>query len=456
MSISNTLNKVEEDGSEQRNIVGLSFRDLKKEKDSDFGNSQDFLFVDEEISNKTAINTLQKKLIYFLNKQRQQRNILSFVIDFVDYLYSRFRIIMVLLSVLMDIFEDFINFFKDKIIKKMFWGRGSFLKSALQAVISIIIFILVISYIYRRPVVIEASNDTLDRIGVPQTDTLVVNATLNTLIPKDRDRLYIEQYTVKRGDTISTIAATYNISTQTLLWANNMSESDYLKLGQELQIPPKDGVIVTVASGDTVESLAKKYTADAADIVDANQLEKPYTLATSTTLFIPNGEMPVTVVAQVTSTPSTYQQSTISYTQTAADPNVGRFLGWPLGGPSAISRGFGNGHYGIDFYPTYGQPNVVAACSGIVISAGWGYWGTNYGGYGNYTHIDCQNGYTILNGHMDQLYVSTGQYVTKGQALGLVGDTGVAYGVHTHFELRKGAGLDGRINPWPYMQSTSY
>jgi len=363
---------------------------------------------------------------------------------------------MILFSVLFDILEDFVNFFKEKVTKRMFWGRGNFLASALQSVLFVIVFILVISYIYRRPVVIEASDDKLDSIGVPQTDTMVVNATLNTLIPKDRDRLYIEEYTVKRGDTVSTIASSYKISTQTLLWANDMSEDDYLKVGQVLQIPPKDGVVIKVSSGDTVESLAKKYTADAADIVDANQLEKPYTLTVGDTIFIPNGEMPVVVTTTVvSSTPSSYQ-STIGYTTTAIDPNVGKFLGWPLAGPSAISRGFGGGHYGIDIYPTSGQPSVIAACSGVVISSGWGYDGTNYSGYGNYTHIDCQNGYTILNGHMDKLYVTTGQYVTKGQALGLVGDTGVAYGIHTHFELRRGAGLNGRMDPAPYMETLRY
>jgi len=183
--------------------------------------------------------------------------------------------------------------------------------------------------------------------------------------------------------------------------------------------------------------------------------EAPYTLTIGAEMFIPNGAMPVVVVKKPTiaSAPSTYQQSSVPYSGGVADPNVGRFLGWPVGGPSAISRGFFSGHYGIDFYPTGGgRPNVVASCAGTVISAGWGYWGTNYGGYGNYTHVDCGNGYTILNGHMDKLYVSAGQSVSKGQALGLIGATGVAYGVHTHFELRRGAGLSGRINPAPYMQ----
>jgi len=447
---------LEDIGSNQnKNVAGLSFKDLSdEEKDSFNAGPSDFLFVNGEIGKKDSLMNARAKLEQFITIRKQKKDVLAFLIEVIEYISSRFRVVLILLSVLFDIFSGFINFFKEKIVKKMFWGRGTFLKSALQVTLSFMVFILVVSYVYRRPVVIEASADKLDSIGVPQTDTIVMNATLNTLVPKDRGRTSTIEYVVKRGDTISSIAAANGVSVQTVLWANNMSASDYLKLGQTLAIPPQDGVIVTIKKGDTVESLAKKYSAAAADIVDFNWLESPYTLAVGEEMFIPSGEMPVIVaVKKTTSTPSSYQQSTIPYSGGVADPNVGRFLGWPVGGPSAISRGFFSGHYGIDFYPTGGgRPNVIAACAGTVISAGWGYWGTNYGGYGYYTHIDCKNGYTILNGHMAKLYVSTGQYVSKGQALGLIGDTGVAYGVHTHFELRRGASLSGRINPAPYMQ----
>lgn len=442
--------------NQNKNVAGLSFKDLtEEEKDSFSATPGDFLFVDGEIGKKDTLTDARSKIAQFIVIRKQKRDILAFIIEVIEYLSSRFRVLLILLSVLFDIFNSFINFFKDKIIKKMFWGRGTFLRSALQVSLSFMVFILIISYVYRRPVIIEASADRLDSIGVPQTDTIVMNATLNTLVPKDRARTSTIEYVVKRGDTISSIASANSVSVQTVLWANNMSATDYLKLGQTLAIPPRDGVIITVKSGDTVESLAKKYSADAADIVDAAWLEAPYTLTVGTEMFIPNGAMPVVVVKKPTiaSAPSTYQQSSIPYSGGVADPNVGRFLGWPVGGSSAISRGFFSGHYGIDFYPTGGgRPSVIAACAGTVISAGWGYWGTNYGGYGNYTHIDCGNGYTILNGHMDKLYVSTGQYVAKGQSLGLIGATGVAYGVHTHFELRRGGGLPGRINPAPYMQ----
>jgi len=256
--------------NQNKNVTGLSFKDLsEEEKDSFSATPSDFLFVNEEISNKGSLMDARSKFVQFIAVRRQKRDVLAFIIEVAGYVSSRFRVALILLSVLFDIFSSFIDFFKDKIIKKMFWGRGTFLKSALQVTFLFIAFILVISYVYRRPVVIEASADTLDSVGVPQTDTIVATASLNTLVPSGRARTSTIEYVVKRGDTLSSIASENQVSVQTILWANNMSSSDYLKLGQTLAIPPRDGVIITVKSGDTVESLAKKYSADAADIVDA-------------------------------------------------------------------------------------------------------------------------------------------------------------------------------------------
>ena len=246
---------MEEDGVNQnRNVAGLSFKDLTLKSSS--GDGSEFLFVDEEIEQKNLSNELSKKFQSFVTYHRKKKDVVAFVVDIVETASSRFRVVLILLSVMFDILDDFIDIFKDKVIKQMFWGRGSFLKSALQVALTFIVFVLVISYIYRKPVVIEASADKLDSIGVPESDTIVMNATLNTLVPKDRGRTTTEQYIVKRGDTMSSIASAFSVSVQTILWANNMSSSDYLKVGQTLEIPPQDGVVVTIAKGDTVESLS--------------------------------------------------------------------------------------------------------------------------------------------------------------------------------------------------------
>ncbi|HHX99512.1 TPA: peptidoglycan DD-metalloendopeptidase family protein [Candidatus Dojkabacteria bacterium] len=431
--------------NQSRTIKPLSFRNIKKVE-----SSNNYLFVDDEIEENRFFRNLKNKYREFYNKQQSKNNIIEFVLALVEYIFSRIKVLFVLISVLFDIIFEAFNVRKNTWATKMFWGRGSFLASAFKVLLVGIFFIVSITYLYRKPVVQASTDEQLDSIGVAQTDTLVMNSTINTVIPKDRPRRYTEEYIVKRGDTVASIAQMYNLSVKTILWANEMRNANMLKLGQTLVIPPSDGVIVTVRKGDTVESLAKKYSAHPGDIVDHNWLESPFTLPVGTELFIPSGSVPTPPKPVVASAPISLKQSSIAYKSVPVDPNVGKFLGWPVGGPSKISRGFYPGHYGIDIYPTGGQPNVVASASGTVISAGWG--SGRYAGFGYYVHVDHGNGYTTLYAHMQQLYVGTGATVGKGQALGKIGQTGYAFGVHVHFELRRGAELSGRINPAPYMQ----
>ena len=77
---------------------------------------------------------------------------------------------------------------------------------------------------------------------------------------------------------------------------------------------------------------------------------------------------------------------------------------------------------------------IKASNSGKVIYSGW------YGGYGKVVILDhgVVNGkpITTLYAHMNTIKVSNGQYVTKGQVLGLEGTTGYSTGPHCHYEVR--------------------
>lgn len=86
-------------------------------------------------------------------------------------------------------------------------------------------------------------------------------------------------------------------------------------------------------------------------------------------------------------------------------------------------------HQGLDIAAPMGT-TVQAASGGTVISAGW------YGGYGNYILIDHGGGMATGYGHLSQIFVSAGQQVQKGQAIGAVGSTGMSTGPHLHFEVR--------------------
>jgi len=102
----------------------------------------------------------------------------------------------------------------------------------------------------------------------------------------------IVKYKVESGDSPGSIAASFGISTYTLLWANNLKVGDIIKPGQELEILPISGVKHIVGKSDTVESIALKYKADKEEIIMYNKLPalSDKNLTEKQLLIIPNGE----------------------------------------------------------------------------------------------------------------------------------------------------------------------
>jgi murein DD-endopeptidase MepM/ murein hydrolase activator NlpD len=123
---------------------------------------------------------------------------------------------------------------------------------------------------------------------------------------------------------------------------------------------------------------------------------------------------------------------------------------WPVTGTITSPFGwrsnpFGGGpefHQGLDIAAPLGT-TVTAAAAGTVIMAQW------YGGYGNYILIDHGGGYSTGYGHLSAIYVSNGQSVQRGQAIGAVGSTGQSTGPHLHFEVR----INGKpVDPAPRLR----
>lgn len=86
-------------------------------------------------------------------------------------------------------------------------------------------------------------------------------------------------------------------------------------------------------------------------------------------------------------------------------------------------------HSGIDIGVDYGTP-VQAAAGGTVVEAAW------ISGYGYSVIIDHGNGLSTLYGHNQELAVSAGQQVSRGQVIAYAGSTGNSTGPHVHFEVR--------------------
>lgn len=135
--------------------------------------------------------------------------------------------------------------------------------------------------------------------------------------------------------------------------------------------------------------------------------------------------------------------------------NAIRYL--PFGRPTkgTITSGFGKRedpinhkrafHTGIDIRGNKGEP-IYATADGVVAKA------FRNGGYGNYVLIDHGNGYTSSFAHMLKYFVHKGERVTRGQRIGLVGNTGRSTGTHLHYEIS----LDGNpINPSRFLKIAS-
>lgn len=98
-------------------------------------------------------------------------------------------------------------------------------------------------------------------------------------------------------------------------------------------------------------------------------------------------------------------------------------------------------HNGIDIAGGYGA-DIIAAASGTVLFSG------NSSSYGKYIVLSHGNGITTLYAHCNQLLVSAGATVTKGQIIAKVGSTGKSTGPHLHFEVS----VNGtRQNPLNYV-----
>lgn len=120
---------------------------------------------------------------------------------------------------------------------------------------------------------------------------------------------------------------------------------------------------------------------------------------------------------------------------------------WPTVGdvssPYGLRWGGSDFHPGIDIANDSGTP-IVATADGIVTTAGW-----NSGGYGNMVDIDHGNGYSTRYGHAQQVVVSAGQTVKRGQVIAYMGSTGYSTGPHLHYEIRVNGQL---VNPMGYMR----
>lgn len=144
-------------------------------------------------------------------------------------------------------------------------------------------------------------SDTVTVAVINQADTarteLAVAPADNTVVAKPQlvatpfvNRYDIKEYVVQEGDTVASIASQFGVTSDSVMWSNGL-RGNYVATGTTLLIPPRNGIVYTVAEGDNLDELARKYRADRNLLVAVNDIELTG-LRVGERILIPDGIEP--------------------------------------------------------------------------------------------------------------------------------------------------------------------
>jgi murein DD-endopeptidase MepM/ murein hydrolase activator NlpD len=257
-------------------------------------------------------------------------------------------------------------------------------------------------------------------ISEEESEVLLTEASLESVsepetVSKSRI-LLCDSYMLQSGDNISTLAINFGLNQGTIVSVNKITNTRSIQAGKAIKIPNQDGIIHTVKSGENLSSIAQKYSADSEAIKTVNELFSDK-ISPETDLFIPGAKLDWSKLQEINGDLFTWP----------VNGSITSFYGWRRDPFNRNRRHF---HNGIDIKGSTGTP-VRAAMAGRVSSVGY----DNV--FGNYVIISHHSGYRTLYGHMNVIRTRTGAYVSQGERIGDVGNTGQSTGSHLHFTVYK-------------------
>ncbi len=277
---------------------------------------------------------------------------------------------------------------------------------------------------------------------VKTADELLKQLTHQTVVEKT--------YTVQSGDVFSRIALKHDMTADELRALNpQITDTNRLKVGDKLTVQRAQSflqvkLVKTIRYTETIDYKTQT--------VYRSDKDEGYS---KTTTYGKEGSKDM--VAEITyvdgiETERIVVKETVTKQPVTKVVEVGTKkvapMLWPVPICHRVYQGYHSGHKAIDIssgpVPVLGKP-AVAADSGVVIQAATG-WN---GGYGTVVKVQHSNGLITVYAHLQTLKVSVGQRVTRGQTVGLIGNTGRSFGPHLHFEvIRNGV----KVNPLNYVK----
>lgn len=230
----------------------------------------------------------------------------------------------------------------------------------------------------------------------------------------------VKVHTVRSGETLWDIAHQHGLNIDSLIGANNISNMNSIKPGQEFKILPIKGIIYRVSPGESVASIAGKFNIKSETIMKDNNIKNPSNLKIDQNLIL-RGAKPE----------FSYQDRLDQKFMYPINTRITSYYG----------PRWGRVHEGIDFAAPMGSP-IRAVSSGRVVYSGWA------SGYGYVVIIEHQKGLRTLYAHNSKLLVRSGESVGRGEVISRSGNTGNSTGPHLHFEVQ----VNGRPeNPLNYI-----
>lgn len=227
------------------------------------------------------------------------------------------------------------------------------------------------------------------------------------------NRQAAEGYLVRKGDTLLAIAARFGVSVADLASANGLRDSNLIREDQVIMVPGVRGVHM-VAQGENLSTIAFKNGVSVKEISGVNDIKDEDFLMAGQRLIIPGKPGP---------------GGALTAASAARALPVGE-MEWPVAGWISSHFGMREGkhHDGVDIAADQGTP-IKAVMSGRVVFAG------PRGSYGLAVILDHGDGLSTLYAHHSKILVTEGEWVNKGQAIALVGNTGRSLGPHLHMEM---------------------
>ncbi len=238
-------------------------------------------------------------------------------------------------------------------------------------------------------------------------------------------------HTIASGESLYTIARRYEVTTQSLVQANNLESPDKIVVGQKIIVPGRSDLLVNRA--ETTRTAALGVPAAPAPAQQTLPAAAPNTLQAAPA-----------PAAQPAPAPAAAEPTAVAAVP-AAEPAMSgsdKFR-WPVSGRVLVDFAASKGT-GINIEAAEGA-SVKAAENGTVI-----YVGSGVEGYGNLVLIRHPNGYVSAYAHLGAMNVAKGANVSRGDTIGAAGKTGSVTKPQLHFELRKGA---TPVDPMPLLAS---